>query len=384
MKLRSKNMTTMQQTDTTAQDFRENNSITVLKHGDEIFPAMLEAIRGARESVELCTYVYWRGEIAHQMAEALIERAKAGIQTRLLLDALGCFKIEKELVQKMEEAGVQVARFRPPTWFGLHRLNYRTHRKILVVDGHIGFTGGVGIAEEWTGNAQDPEHWRDTHCRIDGPACIDLQLGFAENWTEATGEELVLNERSLKPQGTISIQTTLSGAGKGSPSAEKLVLDIFDAATKRLWITSAYFVPTGIVRKSLMRAVARGVDVRILTNGRYGNHQVTRWAGHVSYTPLLRNSIRLYEYDATVLHAKVITIDNNWSLLGSVNIDNRSLALNDEIAISFKDADITQLLDMHFEDDLKHSTEIKLQYWLERGYHKKALMYFSGLFRRQL
>ena len=232
----------------TNNGFRETNAIKVLKNGDEIFPAMLEAIRGATESVELCTYVYWRGEIAHLIADALIERAGAGVQTRLLLDALGCFKIEKELVQKMEEAGVKVARFRPPTWFGLHRLNYRTHRKILVVDGQIGFTGGVGIAEEWSGQAQDPDHWRDTHCRIDGPACMDLQAGFAENWAEATGEQLLISDQIVRKPGNIAIQTTLSGAGKGSPSAEKLVLDIFDAATKRLWITSAYFVPTGTIR----------------------------------------------------------------------------------------------------------------------------------------
>lgn len=384
MKLSSNSMSSRHKAIPSNHAFRENNAIKVLKNGDEIFPAMLEAIRGAKETVELCTYVYWRGEIAHQIANALIERAQNGVQTRLLLDALGCFKIEKELVQKMEDAGVKVARFRPPTWFGLHRLNYRTHRKILVVDGHIGFTGGVGIAEEWTGNAQDPEHWRDTHCRVDGPACSDLQAGFAENWTEATGEHLLVKKEGVEGSGRIAIQTTLSGSGKGSPSAEKLVLDIFDAANERLWITSAYFVPTGIIRQSLLRAVARGVDVRILTNGTYGNHQVTRWAGHVSYTPLLRNGIRIFEYDSTVLHAKVITMDKSWSLLGSVNIDNRSLALNDEIAISFQDAGITQLLDVHFEEDLKHSKEIKLQYWLERGFHKKALMHFSGLFRRQL
>ncbi len=384
MKLSSNSMSDQQKTVAPAPCFRDHNSITVLKNGDEIFPAMLEAIRGAKESVELCTYVYWRGEIAHQIGDALIERSIAGVQTRLLLDALGSLKIEKELVQKMEDAGVKVARFRPPTWFGLHRLNYRTHRKILVIDSQIGFTGGVGIAEEWTGNAQDPEHWRDTHCRVDGPACIDLQAGFAENWAEATGEHLsIRDQKTIKP-GNIAIQTTLSGAGKGSPSAEKLMIDTFDAAKERLWITSAYFVPTGIIRKSLMRAVARGVDVRIITNGTYGNHQVTRWAGHVSYTPLLRNGIKLFEYQKTVLHAKVITMDNNWSLLGSVNIDNRSLALNDEIAISFKDLEITRLLDEHFEQDLKQSQEIKLQYWMERGFHKKALMHFSGLFRRQL
>jgi len=314
----------------------------------------------------------------------MIERAQAGVEARLLLDALGSMKIEKDLVEKMEEAGVKVARFRPPTWFGLHRLNYRTHRKILVVDGQIGFTGGVGIAEEWTGNAQDPDHWRDTHCRVEGTVCIDLQAGFEENWLEATGEQLPLKEQKPGKPGTIAIQTTLSGAGKGSPSAEKLVLNIFAVAKERIWITSAYFVPTGIIRQSLIKAVARGVDVRILTNGIYGNHQVPRWAGHVSYTPLLRNSIRIFESDMTVLHAKVITMDKSWSMLGSVNIDNRSLALNDEIAISFKDASITKLLDKQFENDLKHSKEIKLQYWLERGFHKKALMYASGLFRRQL
>jgi cardiolipin synthase len=366
------------------QGNKPGNTLSILKNGDEIFPAMLEAIRSAQESVELCTYVYWRGQIAHDIADALCERAKAGVEVRLLIDAIGSFKIEKELVQRLEDSGVKVARFRPAELIGLHKLNRRTHRKILVVDGKVGFTGGVGIAEEWSGNAQDVNHWRDTHCRIEGPACDDLFAGFVENWSEATGEHIEAIAYDAPLPGALAIETTLSGPGKASPSAEKLVLDIFDLAQDRLWITSAYFVPTGIVRKALIRAVMRGVDVRILTNGINGNHQVTRWAGHVSYTPLLRNGIRIYEYEVTVLHAKVVTMDKVWSLLGSVNIDNRSLALNDEIAISFRDAKLTELLDVHFEEDLTQSKEIKLQYWLERGFHKKILMHASGIFRRQL
>ena len=254
----------------------------------------------------------------------------------------------------------------------------------MVVDGKIGFTGGVGIAEEWSGNAQDVNHWRDTHCQLEGPVCDDLFEGFAENWLETTGEQIQSLPYSGGDRGDLTIRTTLTGPGKASASAEKLVLDIFNQARERLWITSAYFVPTGTIRKSLIQAVARGVDVRILTNGINGNHQVTRWAGHVSYTPLLRNGIRIYEYESTVLHAKVITTDKSWSLLGSVNIDNRSLALNDEIAISFQDTETTKLLDSQFEEDLKSSKEIKLRYWQERGAHKKLLMHVSGIFRRQL
>lgn len=368
----------------TGNSYREGNKLTILLNGDEIFPAMIEAIRKAEISIEMCSYVYWSGEVATKFAEALCERARAGVTTRLLLDAIGSFSIGKETIANMREAGVIVAWFRPVRWYGIHLLNNRTHRKILVVDGNVGFTGGVGIADEWTGNAQDEDHWRDTHCKVEGPACIDLIAGFADNWYDATGELVIPNPDEHVTQGDIAVQTTLSEASRGATTAEKLVLGVFEAAQEKLWVTSAYFVPTKAIRDAFIRAAARGVDVRILTNGAKGNHQITRLAGQLSYAALLRHGVRIFEYKPTVLHAKVITIDKNWSMLGSVNIDNRSLSLNDEIAISFQDKKTTAILDKHFEHDLERSHEIHLKSWMNRDFVEKLLPVLSGLFGRQL
>lgn len=365
-------------------DFRESNQLTLLKNGDEIFPAMLEAIRGATESIEFLTYVFWRSKIATEFTDALSERAKAGITVRLLVDAAGGATISSRTVWKLERSSVHVAWFRPGSLRHIRRLNHRTHRKILLIDGHIGFTGGVGIADEWTGDTQDKNHWRETHCRIVGPACVDMHRGFAENWLEATKEKLEPIQE-IPTSGTVAIHTTISASGGPRPTAvERLFMAIIVGARKKLWITSAYFVPSQTYVTALARAAKRGVDVRILTNGQLSNHRLTRLAGRSTYAKLLQAGVKIYEYQKTVLHAKIVTADGAYATLGSANLDERSLVLNDELNVSVTDPGVVSELDMQFLEDINNSVHIRRTHWQQRGLVDRVAEAGSSVFKKQL
>lgn len=370
----------------TGASFRPGNRFTLLQNGDEIFAAMLAAIKGARTSVNLLTYVFWRSAIANQFAEALCERARAGVQVRLLVDAVGAATMSSRVVWQLERAGVQVGWFRPGHLPSLRKLNNRTHRKILLVDDRLGFTGGIGIADVWTGNAQGPGHWRETHCQVQGPACLDLHAGFAENWQEATGRQLPVpaTPRASRAAAAIAVHTTISTAGVRPTLIERLLSAVFDTAKHRLWITTAYFVPSQEVVRQLVAAAGRGVDVRILTNGSNTDHQITLHAGRASYTELLANGIKLYEYQKTTLHAKIITADGAWATIGSANLDARSLVLNDELNVSVVAPVIVSQLDSHFLIDLEHSRQIQPAEWGERGRLARLAETSSNVLRHQL
>jgi cardiolipin synthase A/B len=369
----------------TGHPYRMGNSLSVYQNGDEIFPAMLRAIQDAKHTIEFSTYVYWRSDIASQFADALIERAAAGVTVRLMVDAVGAAVMDTRTLWRLERSGVRVAWFRPVRWPYLHKFNNRTHRKILIIDGRLGFTGGVGIAAEWTGNAQDRRHWRETHCHLTGPACADLAAGFAENWLEATGEYLEFNGPECSRSGNVAIQTIISTAtGRHPTDMDRLFLAVFRHVAERLWITTAYFVPSDEVMSALIEAAKRGVDVRILTNGPLSNHKVTWMAGRASYHRLLRAGVRIYEYQPTILHAKVITADQSWATLGSANLDARSLVHNDELNIAFVDQDIITGLDHTFEVDLSHSRQIKLPAWRKRGWWSRLAENSTHFIRDQL
>ena len=365
----------------------EGNTIEILRNGDEIFPAMLKAIREARQTINLLTYVYWTGPIAEDMAGALSERAGAGIQCNVLLDAFGCNKISKKLIKEMKEAGVRVEWFRPLGLFDVNRLDNRTHRKVLVVDGRVGFTGGVGIAREWMGNAQDKDHWRDTHIRVEGPAVLALQGAFGENWFEATGETLAgdayLPELTAL-RGGIRAQVTRSSASKYDTNMEALFQLAISASTKSLWITMAYFVPTKAFTQTLTALAKKGVDVRILVAGHRTNKQIVLRAGRVSYEALLKSGIRIFEFEPTMLHAKTMLVDGIWGTVGSTNFDNRSFSLNDEINVSFQDPDLVKILESHFLDDLARSKEITLDQWDKRGPLERAIDRTSNILNVEL
>jgi cardiolipin synthase len=368
----------------TGTKFRSGNRFDILENGDDIFPAMLGAIKRASRSIEFLTYVFWRSDVATDFTTALCERARAGVQVRLLLDAAGGATIGARTVWQLERAGVRVAWFRPGRLNHLRKLNHRSHRKILLVDGNVAFTGGVGIADQWSGRAQDKHHWRETHCRLRGPACIDMLKGFADSWFESTGEHLPAPSPGPYDDG-INIHTTISTAGGKRPtSMESLFAAVIKTSQRRLWITTAYFVPSGAYIDALVKAARRGVDVRVLTNGPLTNHKLTRLAGQSTYTHLLDGGVKLYEYQKTVLHAKVMTADSSFGTIGSTNLDGRSLVLNDELNVSVTDPGVVGELDLAFLKDLRDAKHIRRTHWYQRGLVNRVAERTIGVFRGQL
>jgi cardiolipin synthase A/B len=363
------------------------NDIELLINGDEIFPCYLRTIREARETVCLLTYVYWRGDIAHEVADALCERARADVQCNVLIDAVGGMKLESEVLDRMVEAGVRVRRFRPVRAYAAKQLANRTHRKILVADGHVGLTGGVGIAEEWTGNAEDPDHWRDTHVRVEGPVVRGLFGAFAENWLEATGEVLVGPEYLPKlddDDGGGPMMVVRSSAGVGDSNVEALYYLAIAAAQETLDLTAAYFVPRPAFIEALQDAAERGVRVRILVPGANIDKPPVWVAGRASYDELIDAGVEVYEYRPTMLHAKTMTIDGAWSAVGSANFDNRSFQLNDEATLCVTSEAFAARLTEQFERDLEVSDRIEPDRWQRRGPVQRAGESVLKLARREL
>lgn len=371
----------------TAAPISDGNDVELCVNGDEIFPAMLETIRGAERTLNLLTYVYWKGDIAEEVADALCERASAGVEVNVLLDAVGSAPMDGALLERMDEAGVKVARFRPPRVYALRRLNFRTHRKLLIADGCVGMTGGVGIAEEWTGDAQDPDHWRDTHVRVRGPVVRGLQGAFAENWLEATGDLLVGPGYlpDLDPlDGGGPMQVVRSSAGVGDTNAEALMFLALASARRTLDLTAAYFAPRPAFTEALCDAADRGVRVRVLVPGEHGDKQFVRVAGRESYDALLACGVEVYEYRPTMLHAKVLTVDGTWASVGSINFDNRSFQLQDEATLCVQSTAFAGRLTRCFEADLARSERIEPGRWRRRGLAHRAAERGLALVRREL
>jgi cardiolipin synthase len=363
------------------------NEVELLINGDEIFPCYLATIRAAEQTLCLTTYVYWRGEIAHEVAGALCERAEAGVDCNVIIDAVGGMKLERDLLQRMIDAGVRVSRFRPPKPYALKRIANRTHRKILVADGRVGLTGGVGIAEEWTGNAEDPDHWRDTHVRVEGPVVRGLFGAFAENWLEATGE--VLAGDGYLPEleagdGGGPMMVVRSSAGVGDSNVEALYYLAIAAARETLDLTAAYFVPRPAFTEALQDAAERGVRVRVLVPGSNIDKPPVWIAGRASYDELVEAGVEVYEYQPTMLHAKTMTVDSCWSAVGSANFDNRSFQLNDEATLCVSSEDFAALLTAQFERDLAVSDRIAPERWLRRGPVQRTGESLLKLARREL
>jgi cardiolipin synthase len=363
------------------------NDAELLINGDEIFPAYLGAIRDAEETVNLTTYAYWRGDIAIEVADALCEKAGAGVECNVILDAVGAAQMDRKLVHKMRDAGVSVCFFRPPKPYAVRRLQYRTHRKLLIVDGTTGFTGGVGIAEEWTGNAQDPDHWRDTHVRVTGPVVRGLQGAFAENWLEGTGDVLA-GDRYLPYIEAIEdggpMQVMRSSATVGDSNAEALIYLAVAAAKRSIELTSAYFVPRPAFTKALVEAAERGVQMRILVPGSHIDKQFVRTAGRAAYDELIDAGIEIHEYCPTMLHAKTLTVDEIWSSVGSVNFDNRSFQLHDEVTLCVQSERFAGQLHEVFERDLEASERIEPDEWQKRSMTQRARENVTKYARREL
>ena len=363
------------------------NDAELLINGDEIFPAYLDSIRRAEETVNLLTYAYWRGDIAIEVADTLCEKASVGVECNVILDAVGAAKMDRKLVHKMRDSGVQVCFFRPPKPYAVKRLQHRTHRKLLIVDGTTGFTGGVGIAEEWTGDAQDPEHWRDSHVRVRGPVVRGLQGAFAENWLECTGDVLA-GDRYLPQIDELEdggpMQVTRSSATIGDTNAEALIYLALAAAKRSIELTSAYFVPRPAFTEALVEASERGVELWILVPGSHIDKEFVRTAGRAAYDTLIGAGIEIYEYCPTMLHAKTLTVDGIWSSVGSVNFDNRSFQLHDEVTLCVQSEAFAGKLHETFERDLESSERIEPGAWADRSVAQRARERVTKYARREL
>lgn len=362
------------------------NAVTELINGDQIFPPMLTAIKSAQKSVTFETYIYWSGDIGKQFADALSERARAGVPVHVLLDWVGSAKMEESYLAEMKEAGVQIEKFHKPHWYNLARLNNRTHRKLLVVDGQVGFTGGVGIAPAWTGNAQDPDHWRDSHYLVRGPAVAQMQATFLDNWLKVTGK--VLHGEAyfpaIAPAGGQKAQMFSSSPSSGSESMQLMYHLAITAAERSIDLSVAYFVPDNLTRKLLMDALARGVRVRLVTPGEHTDTETVKAASRATWGDLLQAGAEIYEYGPTMYHCKVMIVDQLLVSVGSTNFDNRSFRLNDEANLNVYDATFAQRQTQVFEDDIRRSRRVTYEAWLERPWSEKLHEKMTGLLRSQL
>ena len=358
------------------------NRVDTLINGDQIFPAMLAAIRSAKKTISFETYIYWSEEIGDQFADALAERAKAGVQVHLLVDAVGSSKLDRPQMQKMEQAGVQIKKYRPLRWYTLAHLNNRTHRKLLVVDGRVGFTGGVGIAGQWTGHAQDPQHWRDTHFRVEGPVVAQMQAVLLDNWTKTTGEVLHGGDYfpALSAVGTQTAQVFSSSPTGGSESMALMYQLAITAANKSIDLSSSYFVPDQMTREALIAALRRGVRVRIITPGENMDAEVVRRASRGNWGELLAAGAQISEYQPTMYHCKMMIVDQLLTSVGSTNFDARSFRLNDEANLNIVDAPFAQAQTDIFEHDLAHAKRITLAQWQARPRGDKLIEFFASRF----
>lgn len=362
------------------------NGFEVLLNGDRIFPAMLHAIRGARKSVTFETYIYWSGTTGQRFADALSERARAGVEVHVLLDWLGSGKMDAALLDEMKSSGVRIEKFHKPKWYNLSRMNNRTHRKVLVVDGRTGFTGGVGISDLWNGDAQDPQHWRDTHFKAEGPVVAQMQAVFLDNWIKATGEVLHGPDYfpALDGVGQAAAQMFSSSPSGGSESMQLMYLLSITAARRSIDLSSAYFVPDSLTLRALVAAAKRGVRIRVVAPGEHTDSAIVRRASRSLWGALLEAGVEIHEYLPTMYHCKVMVVDALWVSVGSTNFDNRSFRLNDEANLNVYDAEFARRQIEIFEDDLSHSRRISLQRWQQRPLAEKLREHAAALFRDQL
>ena len=362
------------------------NAVTELLNGDQIFPPMLAAIQGAKKSITFETYIYWSGDIGKQFADALSERARAGVRVHVLLDWVGSANMDESYLTEMKEAGVQIEKFHKPHWYNLARLNNRTHRKLLVVDGQVAFTGGVGIAPQWMGNAQNPDHWRDSHYLVRGPVVAQMQATFLDNWLKVTGKVLhgELYFPPIAPAGAQKAQMFSSSPSSGSESMQLMYHLAITAAERSIDLSVAYFVPDELTQKHLMDALARGVRVRFITPGEHTDTDTVKAASRATWGPLLQAGALIYEYQPTMYHCKVMIVDQLLVSVGSTNFDNRSFRLNDEANLNVYDAAFARRQTEVFEDDLKRSRRVTYEEWLNRPLREKAHEKLTGWLRSQL
>jgi len=347
----------------------DGNRVDLLLNGDEIFPAKLAAIRAARTSINYAQYFWGDGDVAQQLAGALAERCRAGVRVNVLLDGVGTLGMPAEHVEALRRGGCHVATFRPLASFSLRRHNNRNHRRILVVDGRVGITGGSGDSEKWTGDGRQEGHWRDTDVRIEGPAVAWLQAGFVDNWREATREMLGGPEYFPLPRrhaGDVRVQVVSSSPAGRSYAAYTMVLLAMASARLSIALTNPYFVLDERMTDALLAAAQRGVRVAALTPGKI-DHNLVRSASRRDFGRLLLGGVQIFEYRAALLHAKTLVVDGAWATVGSTNLDNRSFALNEELNVAVYDRGVAARLQDVFERDLQRARRVDYGDWVNRG-----------------
>jgi len=361
------------------------NRVETLVNGNQIFPSMLQAIREARQTISFETYIYWRGAIAEDFADALSTKAREGVSVNVLLDWVGSLPMEERLIERMRAAGVKVVRFRPVNWYTLDRVNNRTHRKLLIVDGRIGFTGGVGIADEWNGDARSPSEWRDNHYRVEGPAVAEFQAAFAEHWIEATGE-LLMGDRffpQLVAAGEHAAQVVVSSTHQRNVM-HLMLMTALASAQRSVRIASPYFVPDELMRRQILDARKRGVDIRIIVPGPQIDARIVRKASRHLWGDLLRAGVKISEFQPTFFHCKLVIVDDIWTSVGSTNIDDRALRLNDEANINLFDRDFAGTQMAVFDRDAASSKPYTFSDWQDRSAQQKFSDWLSSLARSQI
>ena len=365
--------------------FLGGNCLELLNNGDAFYPRMLDAIKGAERSITIEAYIYWAGEIGGVFAEALAERAKAGCPVKILLDAIGSASIGPEILATLEAGGCQIAWYNPIRWYTLGRFNNRTHRKSLIVDGRVAFTGGAGIADHWRGNASGPDEWRDMQIRLQGPAVVPLQTGFTHNWQQTTGE--LLSGDAYYPiidaTGPLSVQTLLSSPETGASSVRTMYYLSIVCARESIYIANPYFIPDPVAIETLIEAKQRGVDVRIMVSGIRNDNWLARHNSVRLFGPLLAAGVEIQEFNRTMLHHKTMVVDRRWVTLGTANFDNRSFAHNEESNVCFFDRGLAEQLRDVFLDDLSGCERVVVERWRRRGAWARAQEFVAAFLQEQ-
>jgi cardiolipin synthase len=351
------------------------NTVEVLLNGERIFPAVLASIRSAQRTITYAQYYYEDGPVARDIAEALAERCRAGVGVNVLLDAFGSLAMPGEYLELMRVSGCHVVWFRPLSQYVFRRYYKRNHRRILVVDGRVGFTGGAGVSRKWMGNGRTEHHWRDTDVRVEGPVVEYLQAAFVENWLEATGMVLggeAYFPRPIEPRGRVHAQVARSSPAGGSAAMYTTLLLALSSAQKSVLVTNPYFVLDARMREAVIRTVRRGVRIAVLVPAVI-DHNIVRQASRAQFGDLLEAGVEIYEYTPALLHAKTMVIDGVWATIGSTNLDNLSFSFNEELNLYFYDRGVAQQLERIFMEDVAMSRRVSYEAWKDRGIGARLL-----------
>ncbi len=362
------------------------NAVKDYQNGEEIFPAMLASIRAAQHSINLETYIYWSGHVSKEFVAALTERARAGVKVRVLADWVGSTRMKQSVIDELRAGGVRFEYFHPLSWYAIDRVNNRTHRKLLVVDGQVAFNGGVGIADAWEGDGTKPNHWRDMQFRVQGPAAAQMQAIFGTNWLATTGEVLLGPDYypDTAGSGDLDVQAYASSPEGGSQNMQLMYLMAINGARRSIDLECAYFVPDELTVTALRDAMGRGVRIRLLVPGPYVDSAVVRDASQAQWGAMLQAGARMYRYQPSLFHNKLMVVDGYLTIAGSANFDNRSFQLNDESNIAIYDHAFAAHMIEVIEHDISRSRELTLQQWRERPWRHRALDWLSAKMAMQL